>query len=94
MLTLLSARTSTTTHTAIGAPGLAARCPRGRSALYSTEVIERAIKEIEKLQAAVVALAEMVEIYQDEERGGVPLPPDEQPTCIKRALDALAKASD
>lgn len=38
------------------------------------------------------ALAELIEVYQDEERGGVPLDFDEQPDCIQRAMTALRLA--
>jgi hypothetical protein len=36
------------------------------------------------------ALREMVDIYQEEQSGGVPLPLDQQPECIRRAVAALA----
>ena len=39
-------------------------------------------------------LKEMVEIYQDEIRGGMPMRFKDQPDCIKRAMIILEKVSD
>lgn len=36
------------------------------------------------------ALREMVEVYIDEETGGVPMLYADQPSCIQRAMEALA----
>ena len=39
-------------------------------------------------------LKEMVEIYQDEIKGNVPMKFKDQPDCIKRAMTILEKVSD
>ena len=41
------------------------------------------------MDAVVAALEEMISIYQDEIRGGVPMEYEDQPECIQRAMDAL-----
>jgi hypothetical protein len=39
----------------------------------------------------IETLREMVEIYQDEVKGGVPMKFRDQPTCIQRAMTILKK---
>lgn len=42
------------------------------------------------MDEVVAALEEMVSIYQDEIAGGVPMDYEDQPSCIRRAMDALS----
>jgi len=56
--------------------------------------IDDAVLDLGKKYQACIAevaasLEEMIEIYRDEVKYGVGVPYDEQPECIRRAMDAL-----
>jgi len=49
------------------------------------------VTDRELIRKATASLKELVAVYQDEERGGVPLSPADQPSCIQRAMIVLAE---
>jgi sRNA-binding protein len=57
----------------------------------------RAAKLAERRAAsdeAVASLREMVDVYQDQISGGVPMSLEDQPRCIQRAMAAIAAAEE
>ncbi len=43
------------------------------------------------IDEAVASLRELVSVYGDEIRGGVPMPMEDQPTCIRNAMEVLIR---